>query len=60
MHTNVSHAIANLIGGEYVLFNKARGLDEVLELLANHVRNRYQLSFALKEPAPGPHKIQVS
>ncbi len=59
MHTNVPQAVANLTGGEYVLFSNAHGLDEVLELLANHVHNRYELSFTVKEPTPGPHKIQV-
>jgi len=59
MHTNVPQAVANLTGGEYVLFSNAHGLDEVLEVLANHVHNRYQLSFTVKEPTPGPHRIQV-
>jgi VWFA-related protein len=60
MHTNVPQAVANLTGGEYVLFHNSQGLDQALGMLANHAHNRYQLSFQVKDPTPGPHKIQVS
>lgn len=60
MHTNVPQAVANLTGGEYILFHNPRGLDEALGMLANHAHNRYQLSFQVKNPTPGPHTIQVS
>ena len=60
MHTNVPQAVANLTGGEYVLFHNSEGLDQALGMLANHAHNRYQLSFQVKDPAPGPHTIQVS
>ncbi len=59
MDANVPQAIANLTGGEYVLFNSEKNLDEALGLLANHVHNRYQLSFRVKNPAPGPHRLEV-
>jgi hypothetical protein len=59
MQTNTPQAIANLTGGEYVLFDNPKGLDEALGLLANHAHNRYQLSFRPKKPVPGPHKIDV-
>lgn len=59
METNVPQAVANLTGGEYVLFNNEKNLDEALGLLANHAHNRYQLSFTVKKPTPGPHKIEV-
>ncbi len=60
MHTNVPQAVANLTGGEYVLFHNSQGLDQALGMLANHAHNRYQLSFQVKNPSPGPHTIQVS
>jgi VWFA-related protein len=60
MHTNVPQAVANLSGGEYVLFHNSQGLDQALGMLANHAHNRYQLSFQVKDPEPGPHRIQVS
>lgn len=57
--SNVPQLIANLTGGEYVLFKNRNGLDNALGLLANHAHNRYQLSFVVKNPAPGPHKLEV-
>ncbi len=59
MESNVPQAVANLTGGEYVLFNNEKGLDQALGILANHAHNRYQLSFKTKNPAPGPHRIEV-
>ncbi len=59
METNVPQAVENLTGGEYVLFNNEKNLDEALGLLANHAHNRYQLSFRVKKPIPGPHKLEV-
>ncbi len=56
---NIPQTIANLTGGEYVLFKNTKNLDEALGLLANHVHNRYQLSFTARNPAPGPHKLEV-
>jgi VWFA-related protein len=59
MNSNVPQSIANLTGGEYVLFHNEKGLDEALGKLANHAHNRYQLSFTAKNPQPGPHRIEV-
>jgi VWFA-related protein len=59
MDSNVPQAIANLTGGEYVLFHNEKGLDEALGNLANHAHNRYQLSFTVKDPEPGPHRLEV-
>jgi hypothetical protein len=59
MDSNIPQAIANLTGGEYVLFHNEKGLDEALGSLANHAHNRYQLSFTVKNPDPGPHRLEV-
>ena len=59
MHTDVPQAVTNLTGGEYILFHNAQGLDQALGMLANHAHNRYQLSFQVKDPTPGPHTIRV-
>jgi VWFA-related protein len=59
MESNVPQAISNLTGGEYVLFHNEKGLDEALGRLANHAHNRYELSFRVKNPAPGPHRLEV-
>jgi VWFA-related protein len=59
MESNVPQTIANLTGGEYVLFHNDKGLDDALGNLANHAHNRYQLSFRVKNPEPGPHRLEV-
>ena len=59
MTSNVPQSIANLTGGEYVLFHNEKGLDDALGKLANHAHNRYQLSFRVKNPEPGPHRLEV-
>jgi hypothetical protein len=56
---NIPRTVANLTGGEYVLFSDARGLDEALGLLANHAHNRYELSYRVKSSQPGLHRISV-
>jgi hypothetical protein len=56
---NIPQTIVNLTGGEYVLFNDSRGLDDALGLLNNHAHNRYLLSFRVKSSEPGLHRISV-
>lgn len=57
--SNIPQTIADLTGGEYVLFKSRKGLDDALGLLANHADNRYQLSFKVKDPTPGLHRLEV-
>jgi hypothetical protein len=56
---DIPQTIANLTGGEYVLFSDSRGLDDALGLLSNHAHNRYQLSYRVKSSEPGLHRISV-
>ena len=56
---DIPQTIANLTGGEYVLFSDRRGLDDALGLLANHAHNRYQLSYQVLSREPGMHRISV-
>jgi VWFA-related protein len=56
---DIPQTIANLTGGEYVLFSDSRGLDDALGLLANHAHNRYQLSYRVASSQPGLHRISV-
>jgi VWFA-related protein len=56
--SNIPQSLANLSGGEYVLFSNSRGLDDALALLANHAQNRYQLSYRPAD-SPGLHQIHV-
>ncbi len=57
MRGNVPKSVARLTGGEYFEFNSARSLEEDLATLANHVPNRYVLSFQPQSPRAGLHVI---
>lgn len=56
---NVTKAMASMSGGEYELFKSRKGFEDDLTDFANHLHNRYMLSFQPKEPHPGPHRIDV-
>lgn len=59
MKKNVSQAIASMSGGEYELFASQKSFETKMNSFANHVHNRYLLSFEPKSPHPGLHQIQV-
>jgi hypothetical protein len=59
MKANVPQGLADLTGGEYIVFENTHSLDEALSRLSNHAHNRYQLSFQVSQPAPGFHRLEV-
>lgn len=59
MKRNSSEALAQLTGGEFYRFDSEWGfLDRVLEI-ANHINNRYILTFHPSNPEPGFHSLEV-
>lgn len=60
MRKNVSAELATLSGGEAARFDNQHQLDDQLGILANHLRNRYMLSFAPTSAQPGFHALHVS
>jgi VWFA-related protein len=54
---NISESVAHLTGGEYFKFKNVKTLDHDLFAIANHIPNRYVLSFHPQSPAPGFHSI---
>jgi VWFA-related protein len=54
---NISESVARLTGGEYFKFKNVKTLDHDLFTIANHIPNRYVLSFHPQSPAPGFHSI---
>ena len=56
---NIPETVAKLTGGEYFRFNDQRSLDNALATVANHVPNRYVLSFQPQSPHPGPHALHL-
>lgn len=59
LEKNVPETVARLTGGEYYAFHNQKGLEQELETLANHVPNRYVLSFQPHAPHPGPHWLEL-
>jgi VWFA-related protein len=57
MRRNIPETVAHLTGGEYFQFNNAKTLEHELAMLANHVPNRYILSFQPQSPHAGLHVI---
>ena len=54
---NISESVAHLTGGESFKFKNVKTLDHDLFTIANHIPNRYVLSFVPKSPTPGFHSI---
>ncbi|HEY6304173.1 MAG TPA: hypothetical protein VIX14_14020 [Terriglobales bacterium] len=59
MRENSAKALASMTGGEYKLFATRKGFAKDVIGFANHLHNRYLLSFEPNDPHPGLHKIQV-
>jgi VWFA-related protein len=59
LQRNVPETVAHLTGGEYFKLTNARSLERDLGSIANHLPNRYVLSFHPQSPHPGPHVISV-
>ena len=59
MQTNAASEIALLSGGEYVQFGERKDLEREFSTIANHVPNRYTLSFRPTSSDPGFHALEV-
>jgi len=60
MRKNTPKTLASMSGGEYGTFTRERGFEDRVSEVANHVRNRYMLSFRPTDLTPGLHMIKVS
>ncbi len=58
-HRNVPETVAHLTGGEYYPFKNPKTIQRDLTEIANHVPNRYILSFQPTSPHPGLHALSV-
>lgn len=59
LQRNVPETVAQLTGGEYFKLTDSRSLERSLATIANHIPNRYILSFQPHSPAPGLHVISL-
>jgi VWFA-related protein len=57
LQTNVPETVAHLTGGEYFKLGDEKSFEHDLATIANHLPNRYILSFHPQSPHPGPHTI---
>ncbi|HTD53879.1 MAG TPA: hypothetical protein VK670_00750 [Silvibacterium sp.] len=60
MRRNTPKTLASMSGGEYGSFNTDKAFESRVAEAANHVRNRYMLSFRPTDLTPGLHTIKVS
>ena len=60
LQTNVLETVAHLTGGEYFRLGNEKSFEHDLATVANHLPNRYLLSFHPQSPHPGPHTIALS
>jgi VWFA-related protein len=59
LRRNTPETIARLTGGEYLEYGNSKGLARDLQTVANHIPNRYILSFQPQSPRPGFHAISL-
>jgi VWFA-related protein len=59
MQKNTSAELATLSGGEWTSFDNRGELEQDLDVLTNHLRNSYVLSFTPTSTKPGLHTIKV-
>jgi VWFA-related protein len=59
MQKNLSAEVANFSGGESMSFDNRGELEQDMNVLNNHIRNSYILSFSPTSAAPGLHTIKV-
>jgi VWFA-related protein len=59
VQADTAAGIASLSGGENLSFANKNDLERQLTLLANHIPNRYTLSFRPSSAQPGFHRIEV-
>jgi hypothetical protein len=59
MRRNTPKTLASMTGGEYELFASHKGFESRMVDFANHLHNRYLLSFEPKDPHPGLHQVRV-
>jgi VWFA-related protein len=59
MRKNLSAEVANLSGGESMSFDGRGELEQAMNVLNNHIRNSYILSFSPTSAEPGLHTIKV-
>jgi len=59
LQKDIPKTVAHLTGGEFFPFNNTKSLEKDLQVISNHVPNRYVLSFHPQSPQPGIHALDL-
>ena len=59
MQKNTPEALAELTGGDFYHFSTEKDFEDRTTEIADHIHNRYCLSFLPSQPNPGFHSLQV-
>ncbi len=59
MQKNPAEALTSLTGGEFHRFDSEKRFEQTLADTANHIHNRYNLTFQPSNPQPGFHALTV-
>jgi VWFA-related protein len=60
LQRDIPETVARLTGGEYFRLGDAKSLERDLQIISNHIHNRYVLSFQPQSPHPGFHAIALT
>ncbi len=60
LRKNIPETVARVTGGEYFQFISEKGLARDLDMIGNHIPNRYMLSFQPPAPHPGYHGLRLN
>lgn len=60
LRRNTPETVAKMTGGEYFKFSNTKSLERDLNTVANHIPNRYVLSFHPQAPQPGIHALDLT
>jgi VWFA-related protein len=59
LQKNIPETVARVTGGEYFKPSSEKALERDLQVISNHIPNRYLLSFQPQSPHPGFHSIEL-
>jgi VWFA-related protein len=60
MQRNAGETLAHLTGDEFYRFGTQRQFEDRITEIANHIHNRYSLTFRPSNPMPGFHSLQIA
>ena len=59
LQRNAAEGLARLTGGDFFRFDSEKSFENEVNAAANHIHNRYSLTFQPRSSEPGFHSLQV-